>query len=735
MGKFILPLTVTELFEQFHRIPLSASGIRKRELMYKEKIIGNDAIIKLKFEFDKWCSIWFWPIDKLDLIPTPRTFKNLSLETTQEIKNIAKEQKFFHWELEFPDVFAVRQSGFDAIITNPPWNIEKPNSVEFFSYYDPLYSTYGKQEAVRQQNRLYQENSEIEYEWLKNNLNNKAMSNWVKNSYNPFGYDEKCNNIVTLTNKKTENRSLHQSWALKRNNDRVNKREMLPFYLQGGSDINLYKLFVEESCYLINKNGRLAMIVPSGIYSDKGTKELRKYFLNNFNWEWVFSFENRNRIFDIHGSFKFSIIILQKNKKFEYIKTAFMVRDIEAWQKLNIDILKYYKTSIIKFSPNNMALLEFEHQKDIDIINKIYNSEKQEIDINTSREFDMTNDSKLFKTQVELIDKEYRTDKFGRMIKGNDVYYPLYQGTMINQLNFADKKWSVENEKWEKNDNMKIISSQYYINKNYSEFKYKLKFQYRSISNATNNRTLIGAITPYYPSGNSLNKVIIEGDDSKYILLGGIMSSFVYDYILRNKMIGTNLNSFILKEIPLTKIDNNIQDNFLMMCASLQLNHYIFAPQWIELRQKMKGLNTKCLYKLWAVSNHERMRLRAIVEAIVAYSYGVSFEDLDYILRDDESNAKGFWRVDKEKPKEVRLTTLSLEAYKDLLDRGINEFINDEWQLPKVAADYYGTQYLEWQLEKTAEESWQDCEQYAKEFLGEDEFEKFMSDLKEMEMK
>lgn len=724
---------VSALFEEFHNIPLSASGIRKRELIYKEKIVGNESINRMKFEFDKWCSIWFWPIDKINLIPTPCTYNDISDETREEIKYISKEEKFFHWELEFPDVFASKKSGFSAIITNPPWNIAKPNSVEFFSYYDPLYSTYGKQEALKVQKRLYEENMEIEKRWLLENHNSKAMSNWVKNVTLPFGCDEKCEDIVNLTNKKSSNKMLHESWKVQRDIDKVNNRERLPFYLQGGSDINLYKLFTEQSCYLINKTGRLGIIVPAGIYSDKGTKDLRKYFVDNYKWEWLFSFENRNKIFDIHGSFKFAIIILNKGIDTDYVKTAFMIRDIEAWSKLNVIILKYYKESIEKFSPDNMAFLEFENQKDIDIINKIYCSHQENISINTTREFDMTNDSNLFITYKKLIDTGFLVDKFGRMINNTkkEVYYPLYQGTVINQLDFASKKWNSSENDWIKNVEDKEIRMQYYINQANYKFESKVKLYYRSIARNTDTRSFIGAITPNYPSGNSLNKIALDINNVDYVNISAIMSSMVYDYVLRNKMVGTNLNSFILKEVPLVQIQKNIKKLFVIISARLQLNSIVFSQQWIELKNQIYDISNENIYKLWAVTEHERMRLRAIIEAIVAYSYELNYEDLSYILRTDETNAKGFWRVDKDKPKNVRLTTLALQAFKDLLDRGIDDFIQNEWQLPDEAQEFYGSRYEEWQLEKSAEESWAECEEYAEEFLGEELFEQFKEKLKE----
>ena len=124
---------------------------------------------------DYWCSLWFWPIDQANLLPTRAQYlTEMSLILTGEIpqeegftlmpmdngqptlmdamddsherdymydhavdldelcrgdgepaqrlrlvKEVAKKQRFFHWELEFADVF--KDGGFDFMIGNPPW--------------------------------------------------------------------------------------------------------------------------------------------------------------------------------------------------------------------------------------------------------------------------------------------------------------------------------------------------------------------------------------------------------------------------------------------------------------------------------------------------------------------------------------------------------------------------------------------------------------------------------------
>ena len=50
-----------------------------------------------------------------------------------------EDQHPFHWGFEFDEILNNR-GGFDAIITNPPWEIFKPNSKEFFLDHSDLVS-------------------------------------------------------------------------------------------------------------------------------------------------------------------------------------------------------------------------------------------------------------------------------------------------------------------------------------------------------------------------------------------------------------------------------------------------------------------------------------------------------------------------------------------------------------------------------------------------------------------
>lgn len=89
---------------------------------------------------DAWCAAWFWPDEAA--APTGRAWTAFSSAIRGEpsglpaavesrwramAAEIASTERFFHWQLEFPEIFfdaegqPLRRAGFDAVVGNPPW--------------------------------------------------------------------------------------------------------------------------------------------------------------------------------------------------------------------------------------------------------------------------------------------------------------------------------------------------------------------------------------------------------------------------------------------------------------------------------------------------------------------------------------------------------------------------------------------------------------------------------------
>ena len=200
------------------------------------------------------------------------------------------------------------------------------------------------------------------------------------------------------------------------------------------------------------------------------------------------------------------------------------------------------------------------------------------------------------------------------------------------------------------------------------------------------------------------------------------------------------MSSYLLSETALpVKISTyrTLVSRFVDLCAGLSWNHVLFSDSWLRLRRD-HGVSDQTWKNKWAITPHHRVLSRCRLDAVVAELYALSYEDLTHILHNDATDPKGFWRVDKDKPVELRQTTLTLLAFKRLKEVGLEEFLKEDWQFPKDIAERLGPRYLEWQKPNaTAEEikhSWEECEMHARNILGKDGFEKFMREL-EVEQK
>lgn len=768
---------VRELYRRLRRVP--ASQPDKRAELWRTQVAPDPALARVREAFNTWCALWFWPLDRLDEAPGPAALPAPPEAAKDIARNVSRARRFFHWELEFPDVFTEKGSGFDAIVANPPWETFQPQSKEFFANLDPLYRSYGKQEGLQKQREMFERDPSSESNWLNYVGGFKDITSFVRNAGEPYGdaEDTQGRSLVGLVPRKADDtRRLHRKWAAERAKKSGLSDPNHSFRLQGDGKPYSYKLFVEQAHALLKPGGQLGLITPSGLYTDMGAVDLRRLLLERCEWRWLYGFDNRNQVFDIHRSFKFAVTIAQKGGKTEALRAAFMRHELEDWRDAK-EALAYPAERIHAFSPKRLVVLEIRSERDLDVLTKIYaNSVLLGGDGSSSwgvkfaqGDFNMTSDSKLFILREKAEEAGYRPDEYGRWLgPEGDVLLPLYEGRMIGHFDFSKKGWVSGKGRtaiwrdipWE----AKVIEPQYLVRRGTyiderPETATRSRVVFMDVTAATNARTMVSAALPALPCGNSAPILLTVGSP---VALSVILNSYAYDFVARARCGGLHLNYFVIEETPLAARARS--EVLASLGAALSWSPPL-SPLLLELgsRAGVRG----------AFTVHERLRLRSNLDALVAALYGLSREDLRWILRDSDQpkdllsdksfcrslDPKGFWRVDKSVDPELRHPVLTLVAFDALgtliaehggdHDAGIAAFAalngGQGWMLPETlrladhglghdgrahvahpVAERLGPRFLEWQLAQTPEESWAECERHARAILGDAEFERLL---------
>ncbi|NMG09440.1 DNA methyltransferase [Brasilonema sp. UFV-L1] len=486
--------------------------------------------------------------------------------------------KPFHWGYHFDKV--LENGGFDAIITNPPWEIFKPQAKEFFAKYNELV-TKNKMDIKtfeKEQNKLLQ-NPEIAEAWLEYQSQYPHVSAYYRSS-------EEYKNQISIVNAK-----------------------------KAGTDINLYKLFVERCFHLLRDGGECGIVVPSGIYTDLGTKQLREMLFSQTKVTGLFCLENRKEIFEgVDCRFKFVVLTFAKGGKTTEFPSAFMRLDV---QELEIfpshESLRISVEIVRKLSPDSLSVMEFKNEIDVRIAEKMLKfpllGEKIEGKWNLvlCNEFHMTNDSHLF----------YKDFQTGRL--------PLYEGKMIHQFTH---QWS-KSQYWinELEARQALLGKQQETRQRLNYQKYRLAF--REIARNTDARTIIANLLPVNVFANHklflshLDKSTITYPELLYVC--GLLNSFAFDFIARQR-VTTSISMFIFYQLPiprLTEGDRHFTD-IIQRAAKLICT----TKEFDELAQEV-GLGS---HKNGVTNESDRAKLRAELDGMIAHLYGLTEEEFAYIL-------------------------------------------------------------------------------------------------------
>jgi hypothetical protein len=624
-------------------IDLAALATERRELLTNvdtidevdqqrvqwEKVQQSAALRKYRLQADAWCAAFVWPLNAgMALPPTSAVVRALGAqpghfgETAEVVERLADLYRFFHWHLEFPEVFAGVgtlgvdgwSGGFACMLGNPPWEKVKLQEQEFFAARDP---EIAKAPNAAARGKLIQ-----------------ALEADDPVLYAAF--------LGALREANGQSSFLRLSGR---------------YPLNGRGDVNTYAVFTELFRSLTDPSGRAGVIAPTGIATDATTQYFFKNLVETKCLAALYDFENSKPLFEgVHRSFKFCLLTMSgRNEPAEVANFAFFLHDPS---EIAASEFKLTPGEITLLNPNTGTCPVFRTRRDAEINLGIYRRvpvmikdeapEGNPWGISFLRMFDMTSDSSLFQTRDEL-------ELDGWALRGNVFHrngkqmLPLYQGIMAAPFDHraADVIHSATAVKrqnqpsyltdLEKCDANRVASPMYWVSE--TEVAQRLNgwgdpwlLGFRDITSPTNERTLLPTLIPRAGVGNKTPLILSAGNN---LVLHAMLSSFVVDYLVRQKIGGTSMNYFFVKQFPILAPRAFEQQQGLgwtdetlegfITHRSLEL-HYTAVD--IEPLASAFGMNAPPF--TWDLERRDL--LRAELDAAFFHLYGVSRDDVEYIM-------------------------------------------------------------------------------------------------------
>ena len=517
------------------------------------KLRDSDAARRGRLAADAWCAGIVAPKAKGEPPITTATVRQagdnpsrLDSDVLQRIDELAVQYQFLHLHLAFPDVFRVPEDGtvatnqrtgwsggFSCVLGNPPWERVKVLDREWFATSSPEIASAANA-SVRER--------------LINDLvvSGDATDEWMYRSYQRA---RRVGEAVVLF---------------------ANASGRYP--LMGTGDVDTYRLFAESAFHdCVGSSGYSGMVLPTGVVMDLPNKEFSRSLLDSFRLRVVLDFSNQAQIFKgIGGNKRFCLLVVGPTSSGNAIHGVSQVRRVAELR----DSGRYFEVTaseLLAINPLSASWIPFVDRRAAQVISKIYQggggslAPGREDDLFRPRTMHhMSGTSDRFHSEpgpgrVPL----YEAKLFGmhndRFATFEGVPQSARGGTKPKTLRLDDAALADPDHEME---------PRYWLSADDPDLRLDLPWLlvYRNtVSAVADARSMLASLIPSFGLGHSATYVeSLTGNADALKVLAAWLNSHMCDFVLRNKLAGSNVSQFVFRQLPAIPTGGPMSQNELI---------------------------------------------------------------------------------------------------------------------------------------------------------------------------
>ena len=524
-----------------------------------------------------------------------------------EASHIASQYRFFHWPLEFPNVFHRERAGFDVVVGNPPWNKVKFEMPSFLALHDPgIRGLRSGLERDERAERLFRQRPELRQE-------------------------------IAATQQQIEEQ-------------RKFFRPANGYSIQGSGDTDLYKLFCERYASIARSQGFMGVVLPRVAFLNDGSRGFRRWFFRECRPSRVDSIlNNRHWAFDIHPQYSIALVTAQVGMPVDGSLTitgpARNEREFAAYiggEGVSVDL-----TALASWTPApaddsvkepTWELPLLPTPTHVSVLSKMRRGVRFDFLENPQNQKNRKGSAAVpsLTLYTELHSAQQRSLFTHPPGKGR---LAVWKGSSFEQYDPhgsdpAGYGLSKDIEKFLQDKRKRSREFQRAFPKDVLDDPSTLPFHYariafRAVSRATDSRTVISCLVPPKTPLTDRAPYIVyhlwECLEQVFVL--GVFDSIPFDWQAR-RSVETTLNYFILNALTFPPPNNTPWERIGELAARLSCVDERFTEFAAEAGVEYGPL-----------TDAERRDKRAEVDALVARAYGLTEDELRFIFTDFTENA------------------------------------------------------------------------------------------------